>query len=577
MTVSIKSDISPILTTIRSFEKLVFMRIGGGLTKQVDQIYKHVRQPYMTIDLEQYNFHFNHRKEETLDLFSVITRNGRNISYPHLKFFVDSQQFLLVVFLGKLPNVDLNVFEALLKFRHETEILLISISSNTTFLLEAFSSRGFSNVIIFNPNKMIYQTFQWFPGFAIQNGFGLPAFNSGVDNIYGKTLRVCVFPVGIRSIIYQINGQTQYGGWITSLIKSFIQYMNGTIEYQPVDDLGEAMNKLYSGEVDFITGLHQFPPIHSEKVSNHMFQLYWGMIMPSPKEIPRSLYIFKPMDVTVWLLYLSSIIYIATVVSISFHDHRDAFWVFFSLSFRAVIGQTAPCQIKSLRRIYIIIIVFGFVGLTWYSALLGSFLTTILYENTIRTLKDFIESPYKLYMNYYEYERNFNVEQQLHVVPVDKVLNTTLNQMVTMRDYNMDASNGYATGSDFWEYYINLFQLRFNLKRFVWNQYVLIDHTFQMPIKSDFFLKTKLNRFLHLSMDYGFFVRWLKYSFIEKRMTFSGRPFNEEIIIKELTLEYFEYAFQLVVGGWIFGMVLFVFEYLWRRWDLGVSSINKCL
>lgn len=570
----LNADFLPILTTIKSFKKVVILRIGNSLNIELERIYKEVTRPHMTIDLEQHSYYFSLYNSTSLDgtppiapQYSVITRNGRNSSFPHLKFFLDNHEFLVVILFGNSNNLDLEVVESLLEFRKATSILLVTSQANSTSLLEKMSRRGLSNVIISNPDDpYAWTTFESFPKFTISYRSGFPVFKTSVRDIHGKTLKVGAFVRGIRCFKFWRNGRFVYGGWQTSIVKNFIRKVNGTIDYEFLTSETVASAKLNSGKLDFITAIYNLTVLNSEYASDHMFLLFGGLILPAPKEIHRSLYIWKPMDVTVWLVFSSAIVYVAFIVSVSFKrpQLRDKFWKFFSFSLRVLLGQPCEYPTRHLRTVYVILLVCGFIGYSWYSIFLGTFLTTTLYESPMQTLEDFIDSPYKVFI--FDHLYDIITTRNISPIPRDKAVPVTADDLDTLLVLRLNASNGWHMGTDFWEYYLKPLQERYNLKRFIWNQYIVSLNHFFLSVNGNFFLKNELNRFLHLAMDSGLFIRYFRNAFIERRkvmlstMLLNSMQFIQDKDIQKLSLGYFQYAFALLAVGWILALGSFVIE-----------------
>lgn len=562
--VFINAEISPILKAIKSFDSVIFLR-SKALNIEAENIFKKSLKPILTFDFNGKHFHFKPlEKEQAILKFAPTFCNYENKSIPYIKYYIRNNNFLIVTF-GKTSTKYINIIEKLLYFQKHTKIILISFSNNTN-ILESFRSKNFTNVLLFNPkNSKTFLTYYLFPKFKISKETGILSFKNNVKNIHGHTLKICAVESSVRGIKIVRNGEIEFGGYLTSIFKTFIEYLNGTLELELLEDMKECMNKIEARQADFVTGINPYSEIHTEHVTFVPYWLYYGILTPAPKKLKRFLYILSPMSWKVWLIYLIFLILIPFSIYICFSNININYdvYMYFEATIKSLLGLTSNFSKLYFRRVHIILIFFGFISYTWYCILLGSYLTTTLYEKKIETLEDFLKSPYKLCFLDLDYRY---LLEKIPEIPTKKAISLTSSEMVHYREITMNTSYGYATGSDLWKNFVKPLQKSYNLKKFVWNKHHLINYLIYIVLRENTFLKIEFEHFIYKIMDLGLYDYWTKKSFFEKKLSLQKIQYDVENNIIVLDLNYFTYAFYTLIAGFLLAIFVYLFEILKKNW-----------
>lgn len=240
------------------------------------------------------------------------------------------------------------------------------------------------------------------------------------------------------------------------------------------------------------------------------------------------------------------------------------FWNHFNDILRLIICQ--PINTQSLRRMrglflfYIFNQTLGFIIVVWYSAILGSFLTTYIYGKTICSFVDIRAANLKILFP----KLDFNILTNFEGIKdnLDLFEMTDITKMNHLRNH-LDIGYAYVTLNDHWNHFA-LPQMRFyNDERFKATKILLAKGIAFMNINHDSVYKARLNRYIHIIKDVGLFQLWCEKVFMENlkhSVSMQLMTKSKDNVVKVLEIGYFEYLFIGWSVGLAFSCLVFVCE-----------------
>lgn len=528
------------------FQSVIYFRIGESNLEPFA-----LSIPMITINLVSSRFYFKKEKES----FSYPKPAARfeklgNITYPFLKFTMNSK-FLVIFEIEWIYPDKIEIFNKLLNLNKHVKILIKAPIILIPEILQQMYEKGFINIVATDFFNIF--TYEIFPEFHIQEIENI-YFSNKVHNIKGHIVPISIYNNSNRAIIYENNSQTQYGGYLVWFFRTFVKYLNGTPQFQvePKNLLG-GMEKMNSGTSEFVTGFNALSSL--DLMSNSLLILHWGFIAPVPEEINREYYIFKPFHEKVWIFNIILIIVVPIVLRI-FLKGTDL-WNHINLLIKAFISQSFKYSKKTPRIIVSVFLISGFLTSLFYTTLLGSFLTTIVYEKPVNAFQELRNLGYHLFVVEHEYEvllkHLVKVESNKEIFKPIELINFWENI------YNLNNSNAYGIASETWDNVIYNLQNFYNIKKFFWVKNFLGSYPSCIHRQRNSVYEKELNRFIGLSLDHGLMQYWYIRAFLELKSA-KLMKYNIEEKVRVLNLRYFMFIFYLLFLGIALSFIVFVFE-----------------
>ncbi|KAL5277532.1 hypothetical protein ACFFRR_002637 [Megaselia abdita] len=521
-----------------SYESIVIL--CKNYPNELFDVLLEVKLPVLIVNQDE-EFHFNKHDETYIFQYpsrtahqSAVEVNGVNKTYPILKFFMN-HNFLTIIF----SSFSMEVMKVLFNYQRSNRIFIVSENyTSISIELKNLYDAKFSNVIALD-SENIY-SMELFPVFKITKLSNLE-FKNQFKDIHNYKVFLSFYPGKNRAVFYKDkSNKTVYGGFVVNCVKTFISYINGKTRIQQ----GESNALPGEKGVDFISGL--IPSVNKESISDSPFLLRWGIMMPAPKEINSMLYLKAPIDDEVWIYYWGNILFTSIMLSVA---ARDTDWFkHFGSVLKATLGQSFEYHSERLRVMYILLIVFGFTIVTWYSALFGSFVTTVLYEKEIKSWDDIHNANYKITM----FQQDFDTIKEIIMFRDGNydLYDVVPSSEMSRRTFALDNRYGYILGNDAWDYFLNPLQKLYNIKKFVWlEKDYIVDHLYYVNVEENSIFKDALNEFIHKAQSGGFFVHWFKYSFIEKRREKNEFVYQPDKVFRVIDVNFLRYGFIILLGG----------------------------
>lgn len=536
-----------------------------------------------------YVFKLNNSKYDdiilkSLTLPTITLQNGLEMNYLNfpkfesasaLKYYFNSE-FLALIFMENFEKNDFRntLLQDIIWYSRDQIIVIISEKSykNAVNILLNFRQQFFVNVIFLCIENFEYSiTYELFPILNI-----IPHFEfkkETMKNVKKYTLNIICnnkFPFSYCSV--NENNMLQGMGRIFHLVDNFIDFINGSEEY-----FVETENEFQSYDnlryVDLWTNIIVTPiqdslalfPFSSEINSNILEAHDMFIIIPKASFIDPVLYVTRPFSIFLWTLCFVYLIYGSSVVAFSNHliKKDSQFWTIFDQLLRSLLAQSFNNALPGLRMtvIYLLAIIFGFVITTFYSAFLGSFLTTYIRKPQISTLSEFKEANMKIIYEG-EYINTTYGFEDIKDLLIRMMLE---DKMLAIQDKNPHL--GIIFHSTSWEI-TNLNEKYVSLNNF-YLEYNFIKLLF--PVSSMF--KSRFNRYIEIVKETGLYNIWKRQLYYEARLissnelltmlkiTFRGIEDNRRI----LNINYFLYPFCFLIFVYMFCICVFLVEVFWRR------------
>lgn len=518
------------------------------------------------------------------DTSSLLKANGtfnylnlpRYNGVASVKFYFN-RSFLTVILLDELSKISGRFTSHMLNFNRHITTLIISANENTQVLMKMmkmFYKNNFLNVMhldigSFGDTQTI-TTYDSFPGFTpILRQFHE---KENVKNVRQRQVSVAYFNVPPLVLL----GKQEVVGILGHFYKNFVRFVNGTLIYRTskVDSSSTSPKALMDlhRKFDFLVGVPLIPlkgylktyPLSSEMMSNALDSSELNIFIPKAKPTEKELYLVKIFSIDIWILTLIFVLCASGVFSIHFWITKKnvQFGRTFCQLFRCSLGQCFPNPdtFSWTSTFYFIPLLFGFILTVWFSAILGSFVTTTLYDKQARTLDDMrIQNikiatannklPSEVFENSDKF-RDIAVVTDLHEAENDSLDKNSLNYALLFISH--------------WWYYYKLPLMNFYSYQ---NHYILSDFVVETSFlrvvfdKNSIF-KEPVNRYIELVKDTGLLKHWCDMAYIEilqlKMHNYSFQ--TEKSSIQVLQLNFFTYPFYILAAGLILASISFVFE-----------------
>lgn len=494
-----------------------------------------------------------------------------------------SARLLTVVLASAESNFEI-VFE-LLKFNSLSNIVIVVDSMAIIQpALEKFVRKNYINVIAMLANDDTYFTFDLFPEFVVKSQhFQKPIdFVEKMKNIHRHPIKFSCYNSIPRCIASKskATGRHIFIGYLSRMARNFSKFINGT--FQPtVFNISTAnieanFDVMRRGEIDLISIQKFFIPsdpneffIYRQNASTTLGFHKIIIIAPSPQPLHTRFYFIKPFGIKIWLCLVFAVFYSSSLMATTMRlmGVKGDLSHYFCDILRLVTSQTLSFHsMRKMRRLplfYALNQALGFIVILWYSAILGSFLTTCLYGTTIETFDDLRAANLKVLTPKVDY--NLLTLFQGVENNQDIFESVELNELSYRRN-RLDRRNAYMEVSDHWVHFAQPQMRYFNDHRFKETKVILAMGTSFMMINHDSVYKQQLNRFIQRVKDVGLFKLWCERVFmehlqndIEMELMFKSK----ENVVNVLEVGFFEYLFIGWAIGLAVGLLTFVAELLW--------------
>lgn len=537
-----------------------------------DVLLKELHQPKIVLDFTLLRTEWNENNE--LKLTGLDHLNLEELKGTPTLMHNFNRLFATIIFIENISKLRLDVIEEFLSFTKLSTILVVSENENQEDLdnvMKTFYNQRFLNVLhldfgTFEDTQMI-MTFESFPNYklTLKQQFE----KEEVTNIRRKEVQIVYIDIPPYTIFSQGYNKKLVGGIMTHFYRTFVRFINGNlIEDVRAEKSGieveKAIKSVFIGSKDFIATVPTIPlsifqmnyQLLTEMNSDALDSCDIVILVPKSKPLEKKLYLVKIFSPELWVLTLIFVVYASASLSI-YHiiaKKKTTFWRTFCQLFRCSLGQSFPyttTNSKIVATFYMICILFGFILTTWFSAILGSFVTTTLYSKQARTLEDMrvqnikikTEKDASYYANFKEI-RDLIRDREVLRVPAT----------------NEDA---ILVSSHVWHYFTAPVLNKLKRDDQYFQSDVILERSFlRVPHKYDSEYKEQVNSFIGLVKDYGLYQHWCDLAPWETLVSFGNPHYSnvEKSPIEVIRLEFLTYPFWLWFIGLSMSCVTFLIE-----------------
>lgn len=524
--------------------------------------------PKIVLDIEKgaNNVHFlNHRKVEQTE---------------SLRFYFSSR-IMSVVFIGNTSEESADLAFEFLKFDFIRRTILVFKDDNFKgIFLENF--KRFQNLIIIDDD---------FKGYSDNSGVShvfdgkVVPLKTFMKDMSGDKITVNAFPYAPFCMIHynELTKSYEYYGIISHVIQNFIDYINGTADVVHVKDFRARNISEYTPlRGANLTTFVQFLPGMNYSDNMKIFQLRSNpiehytifLVFNAPRQVDSSSYPMRPLESTVWIILIIFVIYASILYTVcqKVANISHSYWTNFSMVLRSILAQSYEME-QSV--VCIIVVVFGFMMTLTYSAYLGSYLTTLIFEEPLEDWPDIAKrnmtvivaetystdrirknipefDRYKDYIRFVSVKAKHEIYYEGHIHPKMAIMENSAHWKYLMAPQMIFYNSEVFRRS------------KFSFGR----SFMFIYHTYH------FKYKYRLNHFLALIRETGLYQFWCSRVFFEN-LKYKIHPHvkvKKETAIKALKVNYFKNIFIMWSCGMALGSIAFGLE--WAKKLISGFRIN---
>lgn len=549
------TNIKELLTILGNFQTLNYVNVLNlDNSTFLDSIVQTVSIPKIIFDFKSSKNYLNlkkykigeHRigKERSLkynfnrDFMTVVNFENHDSLIFHLENIEDFLEYSKDNLLVLITEYNYNKCEDILKYLHD---------------------KYFLNVIYVNiENFEATQQFLTFNRFPIFEVISKTTFKKdSMENVKGSIIKIMCEPY-LKYVLCKEKDDKVFGyGSIFNVVNNFAQFVHGI----PEISLRKANNFF-----DITTGCIPEPnkgfvnyyPITSEIFSKPVIKIQIQIAVPKAQLINTKLYILKPMSSKVLILCLIFLIFESILLSLTLKiiKKQNNLLHLICNFLRALISQPFPWLSSGilLSSINMLTIIIGFIVTEWYSAILGSLITTNIYEQQIKTLEDMrkfnMKYVYAFYPNSLSVIENLNESSDLASRVTEQHFkdilgSTSLKTGVVLE--NIGSEIHYKN----YEFIDHVLETNF-LRIHLYNQHLMF--------------KRRFDDYLDIVRDSGLFDYWnrnydlYKHGFL-KMIT---SPANKKML-RILNLNFFKYPFLGFIFSNFVSIFVFVMELIFAK------------
>lgn len=454
----------------------------------------------------------------------------------------------------------------------QLQVLIIYPEATTGKLLRLFShcwQQGMVHILVLVPQTGELYSYMPYPKLRLlvmENTLEYFHRTRGLLwDFHGFEITCGILPSGApRAFLFtDQRNRTIYAGYMQRMVLDFIGHYKGTIRTRTVDSLREANEALCTRIVDFLPYL--LPQSSNFSGSIVLWHENSYLMAPSPRLLPKYMYLLRPFSWSTWLVCLGTLMYCSGALFLFAQGrlnlsgaflHILRFWLFMPP------GQD-QVSLPNPRRLllFMIMTVAGLMLTNLYLAKLSSNLAAGLYDKQLNTFDDLEGTDYKLPQAEVELSLLRQVPD-LHP-ELEKRLELTPEQLVYAYRRDLNTSLLHIAFEDSIEF--TLYQQKFlhvpmlhKLPKIIFQQPFFMPAAYGRPYLKIF------NWYVRRMFEAGILLKMKSEGFSHGiqsgRLQFAYSSRYQEVDSNDL-----EYYF-VAIGVWLGGMLLATLCFLWEWW-----------
>lgn len=484
-----------------------------------------------------------------------------------------SERTLTIVFME--DSYETSVFSYLTNWlwrAQQLQVLIIYSEATTVKLVRLFShcwQQGMVHILVLVPQTEELYSYMPYPKLRLlvmQNTLEYFHRTRGLLwDFHGFEITCGILPSGApRAFLFtDKRDRLIYAGYMLRMVLDFIGHYKGTIRTLTVDNSREANEALSTRLVDFLPYL--LPETSNSTGSVVLWHENSFLIAPSPKLLPKYMYLLKPFSWTTWLAWLGILLYCSGALFLLAEGKlnlSDAFLHILRLWLFMPPGQdqVSPPNPRRLL-VFMIMTVSGLMLTNLYLAQLSGNLAAGLYDKQLNTFDDLEGTDYKLPQEELEL-RYLRQLPDLHP-QLEKRLELTPEQLVYKYRRDLNTSSLHIALEDSIEF--TLYQQKFlhvplfhKLPKIIYQQPFFMPAAYGRPYLKIF------NWYVRRMFEAGILLKMKSEGFSHGiqsgRLQFVYRSRYQEVDSNDL-----EYYF-VAIGVWLVGMLLATLCFAWECW-----------
>lgn len=562
-----------LINTIVDSEDLSYIHILKDVSVEIpDQIFSHITKviPNVIIDISQpVNFLNLDFQNDTL----AFSFNARTMFIAFLESQVDSRR--------------ISAIQPRTEFLKDSWIIVVlpdnSTDRNKKRYVQTFYNKFHNNIIAldsksFESERQFYSA-DLYPTFEpkVKSFDNTPPIKTNAMNIEGR--EITFLCPGFTDCMEFKKGQ--WLGMDYNIILGFSKFINASLKVFNEKDFKAKFGIVpYDKEIlhiDFKVKESFLNPRNLNlkkaiprtlKKAIITFQFSYVVVVPSPVEISQKYYIIRPFTLPVWMTLVCFVLGTSFLLKLTFKTtgRESEFMQLLGEIIKAFIAQSFNFKQKGrmIVVIQVFLIIVSFMVNVWYLSILGSYLTSLIYEKPLKTIEDLAEHATPFVISLKNYEglvgkgmRFEKLKDQLNTEEINKEIENELM-----------LSGKYAyIESDFHYDHVTYPSMRFyNSYKNMKSEIILNRNFYTLTANPNSRYTEAARRYISLINDVGLAQHWKSMIFLEslksKNIPWIFEKDADHVVV--LTFEYFIYIYYFWMVGVVVSFFVFCVEIVWH-------------
>ncbi|XP_017043521.1 uncharacterized protein LOC108089686 [Drosophila ficusphila] len=453
--------------------------------------------------------------------------------------------------------------------------ILYVVNSNVHLYFEEALNNGFLHVLALNSKTGSLYTYEPYPEIKIHQVEKMQSFYTltRLRNLQGHTVYITVETMTPRCFRYNnSNGERVYAGYMYKMIKTFIEFYNGTEEHVFANysyvPYAIGLRALKNGQIDMLPRIiHAMDWIYFYR-SHVLYNIKTFIMVPWAEPLPKSLYFIRPFDWTVWMAFTISIAY--SSIMIWWMGYRQKGKSSLSLTFMDVLQMMFQLPFTKIwhfkmgtRQVFNFFVLFasGFVLTNLYTAQLSCYLTTGLFKHQLNSFEDLFREKQLLMVDQFDADvlRNMTKSKIIQQGFDNIILTDELNTVLKHRN-NLNTLYAYEAYEDRLAYLL-LQQKYLRVPLFKTINEVFDQQPVFVALRHGLPYTELVNDYIRRIWESGIWVQLQKEANLEGiangKISYRKSKSRE---VQVFDRKFYFFAYFLLGLGWLFGIVLFLLE-----------------